>query len=93
MRTLASFFGASLQALSVVSYPLTTTESAGPVPTPQLSISASDAPTYNWMSGYVHQFSIHSSCNSTERHELSEGLRHAVELGEHAKNHSMYLLT
>ncbi|CAD6448568.1 79caad90-3267-4478-94ec-a8119e0211b5 [Sclerotinia trifoliorum] len=81
----SSFLIVSINAFGALAYPLTTTTSAAPVS--ELVVSSSDAQAYNWQSGYVSHFTIHPSCNATERHELSEGLRQAVEMAEHAKNH------
>ena len=46
------------------------------------------APAYDWTVGYVSEFPIHSSCNATETHQLRQGLNEAVELAQHAKEHS-----
>jgi hypothetical protein len=48
------------------------------------------AAAYDWTSGYVSEYPIHSSCNATERHELRQGLNEAVLLAQHAKEHSQY---
>ncbi len=86
MRNSAFLFGALLQALSVSALPLNSADSSS-TSTAQFPESTSDA--YNWAADYSSEFTIHSSCNATERHELTEGLRQAVEMAEHAKNHSM----
>ncbi|KAF7869751.1 hypothetical protein EAF04_004535 [Stromatinia cepivora] len=84
----SSFLIVSINAFGALAYPLLTTNAAvSPAPVSELVVSSGDAPAYNWQSGYVSQFTIHSSCNATERHEISEGLRQAVEMAEHAKNH------
>jgi hypothetical protein len=49
------------------------------------------AVTYDWTSGYVSEFPIHSSCNASERLELRQGLNEAVILAQHAKEHSKFL--
>lgn len=40
-----------------------------------------------WNAGAVTQWQIHSSCNSSERYQISKGLDEAVELASHAKDH------
>lgn len=50
------------------------------------------ADAYDWKAGYVSEFPIHSSCNATERNQISKGLEEAVLLAQHAKEHSTYFL-
>lgn len=59
------------------------------VPTSTFSPAAalSSTPSYDWTDGYISEFTIHSSCNATERHELSFGLEQAVLVARHAKEH------
>lgn len=78
----------SLNALSAAALPLLSTEAATLPATSQLTTTSGDSTAYDWQKGYVSEFPIHSSCNSTERRELTEGLRQTVEMAEHAKNHS-----
>lgn len=40
-----------------------------------------------WNAGAVNQFSIHSSCNSTQRRQIELGLNETITLAEHAKDH------
>ena len=40
-----------------------------------------------WDAGAVNQYTIHESCNSTQAAQIADGLREAVELAEHAKDH------
>jgi hypothetical protein len=40
-----------------------------------------------WNAGAVDQYSIHSSCNSTQRRQIELGLYETVILAEHAKSH------
>ncbi|TQS34967.1 hypothetical protein Golomagni_04629 [Golovinomyces magnicellulatus] len=70
------------QALLVVSGPIF--ETAAP-----LSFDQTRTPTkpYDWTSGYNGDFTLHSSCNATQRHELLRGLNDAVKLAKHAKEH------
>lgn len=77
----------SLQVLSAAAavLPRSTTEA---FPAQATSLPSTGAPEYNWQTGYQSEYTIHSSCNATERHEITEGLRQAVEMAEHAKNHS-----
>ncbi|TGO81606.1 hypothetical protein BPOR_1085g00020 [Botrytis porri] len=84
-----SFLVVSIITFGALAYPLAAGIAAvSPDPVSELVVSSSHAPAYNWKSGYISHFTIHPSCNATERHELSEGLRQAVEMAEHAKNHS-----
>lgn len=86
-----SFLIVSINTFGALAYPLGTTNAAvSSAPVSELFVSSSNTPEYDWQSSYVSQFTIHPSCNATERHELSEGLRQAVEMAEHAKNHSRY---
>ncbi|RKF82000.1 pH-regulated antigen PRA1 [Golovinomyces cichoracearum] len=70
------------QALLVVSGPLF--ETAAP-----LSFDQTQKPTksYDWTAGYIGDFTLHSSCNATQKHELLRGLNDAVNLAKHAKEH------
>ena len=43
--------------------------------------------TYDWTAGYVAEFPIHSSCNSSQRAEINQGLEEAVAVAQHAKEH------
>jgi hypothetical protein len=52
------------------------------------SLPSTGSSAYNWQNGYQSEYTIHSSCNTTERREITEGLRQATEMAEHAKNHS-----
>jgi hypothetical protein len=46
------------------------------------------APTATaWDAGAIHEYHIHSSCNTTERVQLRRGLQEAVTLAQHAKDH------
>jgi len=40
-----------------------------------------------WNAGAVDQYSIHSSCNATQRRQIEIGLNETVTLAEHAKEH------
>lgn len=40
-----------------------------------------------WDAGAVTEYVIHESCSSTQAGQIADGLREAVELAEHAKNH------
>ena len=40
-----------------------------------------------WNAGAVTEYIIHESCNSTQATQIADGLREAVELAEHAKDH------
>lgn len=40
-----------------------------------------------WDAGAVTEYIIHESCNATQASQIADGLREAVELAEHAKNH------
>lgn len=40
-----------------------------------------------WDAGAVNEFIIHESCNVTQAAQIADGLREAVELAEHAKDH------
>jgi ATP-dependent exoDNAse (exonuclease V) beta subunit len=40
-----------------------------------------------WDAGAVNEYIIHESCNVTEAAQIADGLREAVELAEHAKDH------
>lgn len=82
----STFLVASLQALSVVALPLIASEVEPQQTNSQLPVTGK--PVYDWQSGYQSEWDIHASCNSTERREITEGLRQAVEMAEHAKNHS-----
>ncbi|KAF7932146.1 uncharacterized protein EAE97_009167 [Botrytis byssoidea] len=83
-----SFLIVSINTFGALAYPLTTANAAVfPDPVSELVVSSGQAPKYNWQGDYVSHFTIHPSCNATERHELSEGLRQAIEMAEHAKNH------
>ncbi|KAF1994652.1 zincin [Amniculicola lignicola CBS 123094] len=66
---------ARLQARQTVT--VTTTVDA-PVPTPTQTA---------WNDGAVHQYPIHSSCNTTERIQLERALGEAITLAQHAKDH------
>ncbi|KAI0843635.1 major allergen Asp F2 [Hypoxylon sp. FL0890] len=49
--------------------------------------SSPEPTSYNWAAGATKQYSIHSSCNATERALLSRGLSDAIKLADHAKQH------
>ncbi|TEY31803.1 hypothetical protein BOTCAL_0776g00020 [Botryotinia calthae] len=84
----SSFLIVSINTFGALAYPLGTTNAAvSPAPVSEVFVSSIHAPEYDWQSSYVSRFTIHSSCNATERHELSEGLRQAVEMAEHVKSH------
>ncbi|EPE33168.1 Metalloproteases (zincins), catalytic [Glarea lozoyensis ATCC 20868] len=51
------------------------------------SIQEPVATAYDWISGYVSEFPIHSSCNTSERAEIYQGLQEAVLIAQHAKEH------
>lgn len=87
----STLFIASLNALSAAALPLVSTEAATLPATSQLTTTSRDSTAYDWQKGYVSEFPIHSSCNSTERRELTEALRQTVEMAEQAKNHSKSL--
>lgn len=40
-----------------------------------------------WDAGAVSEYTIHDSCNATQASQIADGLREAVELAEHAKDH------
>lgn len=40
-----------------------------------------------WDEGAVSSYSIHSSCNSTQRAQIAAGLNETILLAEHAKEH------
>lgn len=88
MRT-STLLLASLQALTAVAYPLTAESNVETRQASELP-KTTEVKDYNWKEGYVAEWPIHSSCNATERHELTEGLRQAVEMAEQAKNHSKH---
>ncbi|KAF7952842.1 hypothetical protein EAE96_006067 [Botrytis aclada] len=84
----SSFLIASFNTFAVLAYPLTIGNAAvSPDQVSQPIVSLGYATAYNWQNDFVSHFTIHPSCNATERHELSEALRQAVEMAEHAKNH------
>ena len=43
--------------------------------------------TEAWDAGAVTEYTIHESCNSTQASQIAGGLREALELAEHAKDH------
>ncbi|KAL3425037.1 hypothetical protein PVAG01_04318 [Phlyctema vagabunda] len=86
MRTSVVLAGAFLQALSVAAYPAQVADSK-PVEKRQLFNSETTAAEYDWKAGYVSDFTIHSSCNATERHELTAALDETVVLARQAKEH------
>ncbi|EHL00472.1 putative Major allergen Asp f 2 [Glarea lozoyensis 74030] len=57
------------------------------------SIQEPVATAYDWISGYVSEFPIHSSCNTSERAEIYQGLQEAVLIAQHAKEHIQILTT
>lgn len=54
------------------------------------SLSTGGSKPYDWSAGYASEFSIHSSCNATERRQLEFALEETVELAKHAKEHSTF---
>ena len=40
-----------------------------------------------WDAGATTEYIIHESCNSTQAAQIADGLREAVELAQHAKDH------
>ncbi|KFX99104.1 hypothetical protein V490_01946 [Pseudogymnoascus sp. VKM F-3557] len=85
MRLSSVLVGVSLQAIQAAALPVGASDSPFTSTSPAL---ASSTPTpYDWSSGYVSQFVIHPSCNSTERHEITAGLEQAVTIVQHAKEH------
>lgn len=83
MRT-STLFVAAASALTATALPLasSTMSSSSSLPTGGAS------KPYDWFAGYASDFTIHSSCNSTERHQLEFALSETVELARHAKEHS-----
>ena len=88
MRLSSVLVGVSLQALQAAALPVGASDSPFTSTSPALASSTPAAPVYDWSSGYVSQFVIHPSCNSTERHEITSGLEQAVIIAKHAKEHS-----
>ncbi|ELR07227.1 hypothetical protein VC83_01361 [Pseudogymnoascus destructans] len=86
MRLSSVLVGVSLQALQAAALPVGSYESPFTSTSPALATST-PALAYDWSSGYVSQFVIHPSCNSTERHEITSGLEQAVTIAKHAKEH------
>ncbi|KFZ23833.1 hypothetical protein V502_01699 [Pseudogymnoascus sp. VKM F-4520 (FW-2644)] len=87
MRLSSVLVGVSLQALQAAALPVAALDSPFTSTSPALASSTPAAPVYDWSSGYVSQFVIHPSCNSTERHEITSGLEQAVTIAKHAKEH------
>ncbi|OBT60599.1 hypothetical protein VE03_10041 [Pseudogymnoascus sp. 23342-1-I1] len=86
MRFSTVLVGVSLQALQAAALPVASAESPFTSTSPAL-VSSTAAPVYDWSKGYVSEFAIHPSCNSTERHEITAGLEQAVTIAQHAKEH------
>jgi hypothetical protein len=87
MRASTFLLGASLQALHAAALPVVASDS----PITATSLAATSSPTavpYDWSAGYNSEFTIHQSCNATERREIALGLEGAVTLARHAKDHS-----
>lgn len=42
---------------------------------------------YDWTKGGVKEFTIHQSCNATERVQLRQGLNEAIAVATHARDH------
>lgn len=40
-----------------------------------------------WDAGAVNEYIIHESCNTTQASQIADGLKEAVELAQHAKDH------
>ncbi|KAH7127415.1 putative peptidase domain-containing protein [Dactylonectria macrodidyma] len=54
----------------------------------QSSSQSTDVPeTYSWSAGWTKSYTVHQSCNSTLRRQLTGGLDEAVQLAQHAKDH------
>lgn len=51
------------------------------------TVSASAPSSTAWNAGAVNDYVIHSSCNTTERAQLTRGLQETVKLAQHAKDH------
>lgn len=69
---------------------LTLASSARAAPTAQLQVRQQHNLTSTpeaWDAGGVTEYIIHESCNDTQASQIADGLREAVELAEHAKNH------
>ncbi|KAH8601759.1 putative peptidase family-domain-containing protein [Bisporella sp. PMI_857] len=76
-----------LSVPTIYAAPFTLSERAVP---PLLNVEPTQVPIpgeHDWTSGYVAEFPIHSSCNATQRHEITKGLEEAVLLAKHAKEH------
>ncbi|KFY24198.1 hypothetical protein V493_05390, partial [Pseudogymnoascus sp. VKM F-4281 (FW-2241)] len=86
MRYSTALVGVSLHALHAAALPVASAESPFTSTSPALT-SSTPAPVHDWSAGYVSDFVIHSSCNSTERHEIAAGLEQAVTIAQHAKEH------
>lgn len=46
-------------------------------------------PAYDWSSGWVKDFPIHSSCNETQYNQLRSALEETEELAAHARDHTL----
>jgi hypothetical protein len=75
------FFNLILSAAAAVALPLT--ESPGG----KQHQPFSETGLAPWNAGAVTQFSIHSSCNATQRRQIELGLNETIILAEHAKSH------
>lgn len=86
MRT-STFLLAAASAYTATALPLaSTTDSSSSLPT------GTSSKTYDWSASYISDFTIHSSCNATERNQLEFALEETVELAKHAKEHSKTLI-
>lgn len=93
MHTSTFLVGLFAQAVLAAVLPLPVTERDTPLSfADDTSSQAPFAVAYDWKAGYVSEFPIHSSCNATERNQISKGLEEAVLLAQHAKEHGTYFL-
>lgn len=91
MRISAILLGASLQALHAAALPVAASDSPFTATSPTLASPSPSVSAYDWSAGYVSEFTIHQSCNATERREIAAGLEQTVLLAKHAKEHSIAL--
>lgn len=88
MRVSTFLLGASLHALHTAALPVVVSESPVTATSPAVAIPSPSALAHDWSAGYTSEFTIHQSCNATERKEIALGLEQAVALARHAKDHS-----
>lgn len=60
------------------------------LPTPaEHAISQRDTASWTWDQGATPEYTIHVSCNATERSQLQRALNESITLAQHAKDHIM----